>query len=206
MKVGDLYGAWEVVELLPKARVLCKCTACGNAVQTMKRSDLAAGATRMCRSCSRGTHKARTEDEKIKEVYMSWTSMLQRCYNKSNKDYKNYGARGIGVADIWRDSFDAFYLMMGPRPSPDCTLERLDYDKGYEPGNVVWLPRSEQPFNQRSNVNLTIDGETKVVTQWAKDPRCSVSHFVIYKRLERGWPPKAAVFAPAGTRLKDWVG
>lgn len=205
VKVGELYGAWEVLETLPKAKAKCLCTSCGKVLRVIKRSDLVAGKTRMCRPCSRAQTGTRTEDDKIREVYSTWMSMIQRCHNPSSKDYKNYGARGITVCDMWRDSFDAFYMMMGPKPAANYTIERIDYNKGYEPGNVKWLPREEQPFNQRSNIHITIDGETRVASLWEGDPRCPVTKKVIYKRLDRGWPPEAAVRAPNGTKLQDWL-
>jgi hypothetical protein len=122
--------------------------------------------------------------------------MIQRCHNPNNKDYKNYGGRGIKVCDMWRESFEAFYMMLGPKPSAEYTIERIDYNKGYEPGNVKWATRQEQVLNKSDNVNVTIDGETKAVSQWAKDERCSVTEFTIYKRLKRGWDPEEAVLKP----------
>lgn len=150
----------------------------------------------MCRRCSVGlsktTHGASPYGQASPE-YTTWVHMIQRCHNPKNKDYKNYGARGIAVCDMWRDSFEAFLLMVGKRPFPEATIERLDYNKGYEPGNVKWASRAEQNLNTRSNVRLTIDGETKTVSEWSRDPRCAVSMFTIYKRLDRGWDHKDAV-------------
>ena len=123
--------------------------------------------------------------------------MIQRCHNPNNKDYKNYGARGIEVCELWRDSFETFLLMVGPRPSIEYTIERINSNGNYEPGNVRWATRFEQNQNMRSNAKLTIDGKTQTVTEWARDPKCTVSHFTIYKRLHRGWEPAKAVFEPS---------
>jgi hypothetical protein len=98
---------------------------------------------------------------------------------------------------MWRNSFEAFFVCLGAKPSDEYTIERIDTNKSYEPGNVKWATRQEQVLNQRSNVRLTIEGETKVVSQWAADPRCPVSQFTIYKRLKRGWDAKRAVFTPS---------
>jgi hypothetical protein len=83
------------------------------------------------------------------ELYVAWDSMKQRCLNPKNAAYKNYGARGITVCERWRGSFELFLADMGARPSPQHTIERLNNDRGYEPGNCCWATRSEQNRNQR---------------------------------------------------------
>jgi hypothetical protein len=74
--------------------------------------------------------------------YTTWRAMKDRCNQPSHKDYLRYGGRGVKVCARWSLSFEAFYADMGPRP-PGCDIHRLDNDKGYEPGNCVWLPRGE---------------------------------------------------------------
>lgn len=200
IEVGAKLGAWKILRDLDTQTVLCLCTACGSKVQKIRKSDLKRGKSLMCVSCSRTAKQGTTRDKKTSEVYNTWQSMIQRCHNPSNKDYKNYGARGIEVCKAWRDSFEAFYMQMGPKPTPDHTIERIDYEGDYEPSNCTWIPRAEQPLNTRSNVRLTIDGETKLVTEWARDERCPVDHFAIYKRLKRGWSAEDAVLTPSGKR------
>ncbi len=201
LQIGQVFGAWEVLEKLGyKNKYRCICQACGTAVQNIRSYDLVKGKTLMCKGCSQ---RGSTDIDKPIE-YHTWIAMNQRCYNKNSKDYKNYGARGIKVCDMWRDSFEAFYMSMGKRPAPDYTIERIDTNGNYEPGNVRWATRAEQTRNQRSNVNLTINGETKTVAEWAAHPDCSVSFFTIYKRLSRGWLQKygayATVFTPSGVK------
>jgi hypothetical protein len=92
-------------------------------------------------------------------------------------------------------------MTIGGKPGSDYTIERIDTDGDYTPGNVKWDTRANQVLNQRSNVRLTIGGETMVVSQWARHPDCSVSQFCIYKRIRRGWDHERAVFAPSqGTK------
>ena len=88
--------------------------------------------------------------------YMVWAAMIQRCHNPSNPGFKDYGARGIAVADRWRWSFVAFLSDMGRAPS-GMQIERLDNDAGYYPGNCKWATRKEQCGNRRRNPLYKLD-------------------------------------------------
>jgi hypothetical protein len=194
VEIGQVFGAWEILEKLDyKQKYKCICQACGVTTQNIRVYDLIKGKTLMCKSCS----QQKSQDIERPIEYHTWMAMTQRCYNPNSKDYKNYGARGITVCDLWRDSFEAFYMMVGQRPEPHYTIERIDTNGNYEPGNVRWATRDEQTRNQRSNVKLTLRGETKTVSEWALHPDCPVSQFTIYKRLKRGWDDEKAVFTPS---------
>lgn len=75
--------------------------------------------------------------------------MKQRCYNLNHKDYKYYGGRGIKVYSKWKNSFSEFYKYIGPRPSAKYSLDRIDNNGNYEPGNVQWATRTRQVRNRR---------------------------------------------------------
>lgn len=76
-------------------------------------------------------------------LYRTWYSMIRRCYDKWDNSYRWYGAKGIQVCNRWRKSFQAFVDDMGPRPSAEHEVERLDANKNYEPINCCWLHKSE---------------------------------------------------------------
>lgn len=83
-----------------------------------------------------------------KRHYWIWAEMIQRCTNRNNPNYKNYGGRGIAVCSSWR-AFEQFIADMGPRPSRKHTLERIDNDAGYSPSNCKWVTRRENNRNKR---------------------------------------------------------
>lgn len=80
--------------------------------------------------------------------YKTWCRMIQRCLNPNNPVYKDYGGRGIQVCDRWRQ-FENFYADMGPRPSPAHSIDRIDNDGGYAPGNCRWAEPHVQQANKR---------------------------------------------------------
>lgn len=129
--------------------------------------------------------------------YQAWSAMVQRCHNPKNPYYKYYGLRGIRVDPTWlgRGGFDAFIAHIGERPSTKHTIDRVENDGGYAPGNVRWATRRVQARNTTQNTLLTLRGETLCVCDWAE--RVGVRRGMIFSRLGRGWAPEAAVFTPS---------
>lgn len=85
-----------------------------------------------------------------KEIYKVWTGIKQRCFNPKSRGYHNYGGRGITMCREWADSFVDFAAAVGPRPSPYHSIDRIDNDGNYEPGNVRWADSKTQRRNSRS--------------------------------------------------------
>jgi hypothetical protein len=149
VSVGTVFGRLTVLSEAPASRwgprVLCRCT-CGTQ-HVVATASLRTGLSTSCGCLWRETitkHGMWARPE-----YKVWAAMIQRCHNPRVKPYANYGGRGIQVCDRWRRSFVAFLRDVGRRPSPDLTLDRIDNDGNYEPGNVRWATWTEQAHNKR---------------------------------------------------------
>lgn len=118
-------------------------------------------------------------------LYSVYRGMMMRCYNKKVINYYCYGGRGIEVCERWRDDFWAFVEDISPRPSSKHTIERIDNNHAYQPGNCRWATRMEQNRNQRSNNFITAFGKTQISVDWAKET--GLSRRTINRRLKLGW-------------------
>lgn len=129
--------------------------------------------------------------------YHAWTDIKYRCFNPNHPRAKDYSGRGIGMHPEWKDDFAAFFAYVGSAPSSAHALDRIDNDKGYEPGNVRWVTTSENNNNRRNNVTLTYKGETKTAAEWAKE--LGMDQKIIRRRVHRGWTVEDALNTPLKT-------
>lgn len=111
--------------------------------------------------------------------------MIQRCTNPNNADWDDYGGRGIVVHPSWRDSYEAFLSDLGRRPTTRHSLDRIDVNGGYVPGNVRWATPEQQARNKRNTVTVELDGKRIPLVD-----ACSIKGVpymtAIYRRY-RGW-------------------
>lgn len=103
--------------------------------------------TYSCRTC-KDDHGPLVYSENDSPERRVWANMLQRCFNPRHPSYKRYGGRGITVCLEWRGTSHAFLVYMGPRPGPEYSIDRIDNDGNYEPGNVRWATREQQIANR----------------------------------------------------------
>jgi hypothetical protein len=156
----------------------CQCE-CGN-ISEIKGSHLLSGSVKSC-GCMRGIRHGHAVNEKLSPTYITWVSMVQRCINPTSGSYSRYGAKGITVCSQWQ-KFENFLADMGERP-PNQYIERIDNSKGYEPGNCKWATRREQSQNQFTNDNITFQGETLCLTEWAR--KLDIPQTTLWNRLYR---------------------
>lgn len=131
---------------------------------------------------------------------MAWDMARNRCHNSKAHAFADYGGRGITMCDRWRlgegalNGFECFLADMGLKPSRAHSLDRIDNNKGYEPGNCRWATRQEQMRNTRLNRVITIFGEEATATDWAE--RAGMDNDVVIARLAAGWKIGRALSQP----------
>lgn len=142
----------------------------------------------------RATHGECRQSSKTAEFGV-WSGMNQRCHSPNYHGYFRYGGRGIQVCDRWRGKggYQRFLADMGRRPNGH-SIERIDNEGNYEPGNCRWASTKQQCNNRRSNAVLEIRGRKQTVSEWAAE--VDVSPHLIFGRLGDGWSPEDAVFKP----------
>lgn len=169
-KIGSRHGRLVIVSDVykdSKPAWECKCD-CGN-IHVVKNADLRNTKSCGCfrRDCSRASHT--THGMTKTKTYQAWRQMISRCSNKNNHAYKNYGGRGISVCYRWANSFELFLQDMG-EPTEGQSLDRINNDGNYEPGNCRWTDSITQANNRRTNVFLN----GKTIAQAAKESGHSV--------------------------------
>lgn len=196
--IGQRFGMLTVVgvareggsKVMPLMRCICDC----GKETTPQPYSLKRGATK---SCGCNQIKAKTKHGQAfgkngSKTYMAWSQMKQRCDNPKNRFYADYGGRGIGYDEKWKD-FEAFFADMGEAPE-GLTLERIENSKGYSKGNCKWATRKEQQNNRRNTKMIEYEGK-----MWPKQilaERFNIDHCTLMNRLKRGWPIEKALTHP----------
>lgn len=166
---------------------LCRCD-CG-AYVSVRGPTLKAGRTSACSSCA-NRESSTTHGKSATDLYRRWQAMKARCRQPSNKNYHNYGGRGISVCARW-SKFENFAADMGPTFEPELELDRIDVNGNYEPANCRWVDQITQQRNSRGNRILTFRGRSMTVVEWAEE--AGVKANTIQTRLRRKWPVERAL-------------
>lgn len=186
---GKRFGRLLVLEKVSKKtwRSLCDCG--GEAVSS--RQSLCEGKTKSCGCLNKEINRNRVLTHGLSKtgIYKVWCAMIQRCLNKNNKQFLDYGGRGIKVSDSWR-SFENFLADMGT-PKTGMTIERIDNNLGYSKENCKWVSRAEQQRNRRVNRLATINGQTLCITDWAEKYELNPDR--VFSRLNLGWEIEEAL-------------
>lgn len=174
-------------------RVRCDC---GKEVVKIA-SAVRIGRTRSC-GCLARSGLRRTHGSRHHPLYATWCNIKARCNNPQNPSYKNYGGRGITYASEWED-FAVFLSDVGERPYLEATLDRINNDGNYAPDNVRWATRTTQRRNSRILTPVTIDGTTKLITDWCKEYDITVS--AVHRRMKKGEDIASAITRPKAQRF-----
>jgi hypothetical protein len=185
----------------------CRC-ACG-VERPVKRSALFSGRSRSCgclvsevasallikRNTTHGLSKT--------PEYLIWKDIVKRCSNPKHREFHVYGGRGVGIFPEWRESFPAFLSHVGKRPSLDHSIDRIDNDGSYAPGNVRWAKRDVQRRNcQSSRIHmLTYEGKTMCLADWATER--NIPYHTLKNRINRyGFTTEQALTWPLCAKRK----
>ncbi len=190
-EIWDLVVLEKIPESKPGySKFKCRCR-CGQ-IFVAASGNILAGRTQSCKKCGaerrsnlRSTHGACRVDGYTPE-YRAYCHIIDRCCNPNAPRYCDYGGRGIGIFPEWRYDFATFFAYVGPRPTPKHSIDRYPNNDGnYEPGNVRWATRTQQNRNTRRNRNLTHNGKTMTMTEWAEF--IGIKTGTLWYRLEKGW-------------------
>ena len=155
-------------------------------------------------SCGCVTSNIRHGENKTK-LHRIWMTMRERTTRKKCQSYKHYGGRGIKVCEEWQtyENFRDWALSSGYEEG--LSIERVDNDGDYCPENCVWADRYTQANNKRTNVKITLDGQTKTMSEWARD--YGICYKLVHARINKlGQSPEKAIKTPVHKRKSKYKG
>lgn len=130
-------------------------------------------------------------------------TIKKRCYNSKDKDYHNYGGRGIVICDEWLNNKEKFISWSVENGFKDnLSIDRINVNGNYSPENCRWVNMKTQNRNMRKNIYITAFGETKLLVEWAEDERCETSEGTLRSRISRGYKPELAITKPSSPLQK----
>lgn len=183
-----------------RSKVLCRCD-CGE-LDFVDPRKLREGTSGMCLACARTSYnplRKHGHTAPVTPEYRTWKNMIQRCTDPNGNRYHIY--KDVDICDRWLggDGFVNFLADMGPKPTPDHSIDRKDNAKGYSPENCRWATPKQQAQNRKNATKLTINGETKTLSEWADE--AGVKYHTFRKRLKLGWTPEEALAGKRAGRV-----
>lgn len=194
--LNQTFGKWKVLRRGPnnvqgQAQWICECE-CG-VLKIVKGSHLRGKRSTQCKTCHNRTFNRRHGKYKTLS-YAIWESMLQRCTNKNDRAFKNYGGRGITVCDEWRKDFMNFWSDMGEKPK-GLSIDRIDNDGPYCKENCRWATRQQQLSNTRKSHK-----EGNIYGTWRMVENTPISKKSLFECINCGikWNPES-YYVTSGT-------
>lgn len=181
---------------------LCKCD-CGNEC-VVQGSSLKSGNTTSCGCYKREYSKElySTVRQNDKHLYAVWNGIKQRCFNKNNKSYKNYGGRGITMDKEWANNYESFYkwaIQSGYKQG--FQIDRIDNNLGYCESNCRFVNNLVQANNKRNVKFHEINGVSKTLSEWCRE--YNMDYFLVRQRVFKlGWNIEKALTTPVDAKLR----
>lgn len=173
--IGDVFSRLTVLEYVGvySNKNIWKCQCSCSKIKLFDTSGLLSGDNKSCGCLHRENTVARnkaTATHRLSRtpLYSIYGGMISRCHNPKDKSFPRYGGVGIYVCDAWRRSSKVFFDYIGPRPTPQHSLDRIDSLGPYAPGNVRWATKKEQAENRSSTVFIEFQGQRKTIAEWAR--------------------------------------
>lgn len=187
------FGRLTVIERVEnaenrQARWLARCS-CGNEVIVRGAELRKANGTRSCGCLNKEIvgNLNRSHGMYGTKIYKTWAKIKSRCLNPADKRYKDYGGRGITICDEWKNDFRAFFDFVSKLEhygDENYTLDRIDVNGDYEPGNVRWADWKTQARNKRNNIIVEYQGELTTLTEASE--KSGINHGTLCYRYHRG--------------------
>ena len=183
-------------------RALCRCD-CGTE-KLFYVGNLKKGASLSCGCRTREVNRdlrlrhGESARKRVAPEYRVWSHIIGRCENPNDTAYHNYGGRGISVCRRWRESYEAFLSDVGRRPSDRHSIDRIDNDGDYKPGNVRWATSAQQMRNVRINRWITYGGRRLCLKDAAET--YGIKRATLAQRLDLGWSVKDALTTAVGAK------
>lgn len=212
INIGDIFGRWKVIGFdnersnnkRGRKYYFCECQCNDKTIKSVCGDSLTSQKSTSCgcynrKRVSETTSKHRSSNSNLYDV---WINIKQRCLNKNNPNYKNYGGRGITICNEWVNDFEKFQkwsIENGYKKG--LNIDRKDNDKGYSPENCRFITYIENQNNKRTNTYIKFNNETETITNWAKklnmNPRTLVTRLDTLK-----WSVEKALTTPVAKRTK----
>lgn len=206
--IGKQFSRWTVIGksspyISPKDKWtvhqqwLCRCS-CGTE-KAVSHHTLLKGKSRSCGCLRREVSRAANTKHghgargRVARAYITWARMISRCCNSRDRQWGDYGGRGISVCDSWR-KYENFFADMGDRPHGK-SLDRINVNGNYEPSNCRWITQKEQMRNTRANRVVEYGGEAMSLAEACE--RAELPYGTVFARIKyRGWDVGRALSTP----------
>ena len=200
--LNKVFGRLTVTRRSPKNTFghkfwYCECE-CGNSIE-VDGGHLRSGNTQSCgclrsdTTTQRSTVHGHSKREQKSDEYICWRNIKQRCFSPSNKEYHNYGGRGITMCDDWLD-FNVFIKDMGKKPTSKHTIERINVNGNYTKDNCCWATTKQQAKNRRNTHIIEYKGKKLSLPELSTIT--GIKRRTLNYRLNKGWPIEKIVAGP----------